>query len=94
MTLTLAIAAHHIHGLDLTPVRDTLSAGDMSALEQSVKFDLNYPREEGDPRELSEIPEVRLWFLRLDSVYPWLPYALDWKEGELEIGRASCRERV
>ncbi|MEM9770699.1 MAG: CRR6 family NdhI maturation factor [Cyanobacteria bacterium P01_D01_bin.73] len=83
MTLTLAIAADHIHSLDLTPVRDALNADDKSALEQAVQFNLDYPREEGDPRELSEIPEIRLWFLRLDSVYPWLPYALDWKEGEL-----------
>ncbi|MEM1426768.1 MAG: CRR6 family NdhI maturation factor [Cyanobacteria bacterium P01_H01_bin.130] len=83
MTLTLAITANHIHRLDLAPVRDALNDGDKSALEQAVQFKLDYPREEGDPRELSEIPEIRLWFLRLDSAYPWLPYALGWKEGEL-----------
>jgi hypothetical protein len=32
---------------------------------------------------LSEIPEVRLWFIRLDAQYPWLPFFLNWKEGEL-----------
>ena len=37
----------------------------------------------GDPRELSEIPELRLWFVRLDAKYPWLPFLLDWKSGEL-----------
>ena len=32
---------------------------------------------------MSEISEVRLWFVRLDSVYPWMPFFLDWKGGEL-----------
>jgi hypothetical protein len=44
---------------------------------------MDYPREPEDPRELSEIPEVRLWFIRLDARYPWLPFLLDWKGGEL-----------
>jgi hypothetical protein len=26
---------------------------------------------------------VRLWFIRLDAYYPWLPFLLDWKAGEL-----------
>ena len=42
-------------------------------------------REPEDPRELSEIPEVRLWFIRLDARYPWLPFLLDWKAGELAL---------
>ncbi|XTZ10947.1 MAG: CRR6 family NdhI maturation factor, partial [cyanobacterium endosymbiont of Rhopalodia yunnanensis] len=24
-----------------------------------------------------------LWFVRLDSIYPWMPFILDWKGGEL-----------
>jgi hypothetical protein len=36
-----------------------------------------------DPRELSEFPDIRLWFLRLDATYPWLPVLLDWRAGEL-----------
>ena len=51
--------------------------------EQKIQFKIEFPREETDPRELSEIPEVRLWFVRLDSVYPYIPFFLDWKEGEL-----------
>ena len=51
--------------------------------ENQIQFQINFPREETDPRELSEIPEVRLWFVRLDSVYPWFPFLLDWKAGEL-----------
>ncbi|MEL6470976.1 MAG: CRR6 family NdhI maturation factor [Cyanobacteria bacterium J06623_4] len=46
-------------------------------------FDIDFPREPSDPRELSEIPEVRLWFIRLDTQYPWLPLYLDWESGEL-----------
>jgi len=39
-------------------------------------------QEPGDPRELPEIPEVRLWFI-VWIPYPWLPFLLDWKAGEL-----------
>jgi hypothetical protein len=51
--------------------------------EQTLQFKINYPLETGDPRELSEIPEVRLWFIRLDAALPCLPLFLDWKAGEL-----------
>lgn len=36
-----------------------------------------------DPRELSELPDIRLWFVRLDAAYPWLPIVVDWRAGEL-----------
>ncbi|KAI5073266.1 hypothetical protein GOP47_0011279 [Adiantum capillus-veneris] len=29
------------------------------------------------------MPDVRLWFVLLDSMYPWLPVVLDWRAGEL-----------
>ncbi|MGF1535439.1 MAG: CRR6 family NdhI maturation factor [Elainellaceae cyanobacterium] len=48
-----------------------------------ITFEIDYPREATDPRELSEIPEVRLWFVALDAAYPWLPYLLDRQSGEL-----------
>ncbi|MFN3361225.1 MAG: CRR6 family NdhI maturation factor [Pseudanabaenaceae cyanobacterium] len=73
--------------LDLTcahPVIATLTQGE---LEQSLRFHILYDRDPADPRELSEIPEVRLWFIRLDSYYPWLPYILDWRE---ELGRYTA----
>lgn len=54
----------------------------IASAEQQLRFDIDYALEPGDPRELSEIPEVRLWFIRLDSRYPWLPFLLDWKAGE------------
>lgn len=53
-------------------------------LERTIGFTINYKREdEYDPRELSEFPDIRLWFLRLDATYPWLPILLDWRAGEL-----------
>jgi len=45
---------------------------------------LDYERDDPlDPRELSEYPDIRLWFVRLDAAYPWLPIVLDWRAGEL-----------
>lgn len=53
-------------------------------LERTIGFTINYIREDpNDIRELSEIPDIRLWFLRLDAAYPWLPVVLDWRAGEL-----------
>ncbi|PKA57935.1 hypothetical protein AXF42_Ash012474 [Apostasia shenzhenica] len=53
-------------------------------LEKTVGFTINYEREDPyDPRELSEFPDIRLWFVRLDAAYPWFPVVLDWRAGEL-----------
>jgi hypothetical protein len=54
-----------------------------SFLGAKIRFQLNWQGEPEDPRELSEIPEVRLWFIRLDGRHPCLPLALDWPAGEL-----------
>jgi hypothetical protein len=87
MSIVVEINADRINNLDLSPVREVvdkwLEAGAIASGEEQLKFEIDYPREELDPRELSEIPEVRLWFIRLDSCYPWLPFLLDWKAGEL-----------
>ena len=48
-----------------------------------LKFEIEIDRDPSDPRELSEMPEIRLWFVRLDAHYPWLPLILDWESGEL-----------
>lgn len=50
---------------------------------QTLQFQIDYPQDPDQPVELPEIPEVRLWFIRLDSLYPWLPIFLDWQSGEL-----------
>ncbi|MDJ0519420.1 MAG: CRR6 family NdhI maturation factor [Trichodesmium sp. MO_231.B1] len=87
MTITIALNTEHIHNLDLSPVENIISQllqeGAIASSEQQLNFAINYQQDPQDPRELSEIPEVRLWFIRLDSRYPWLPFLLNWKEGEL-----------
>lgn len=88
MTTTIALSSDCLHSLDLSPaatvIENLLQERSMIAsYEQQLRFDVDYPREPEDPRELSEIPEIRLWFLRLDTRYPWLPFLLDWKAGEL-----------
>ncbi|MEA5570556.1 CRR6 family NdhI maturation factor [Calothrix sp. UHCC 0171] len=84
--IAIALNSNHINTLDLSPATEViepiLAEGKLPSSEQQLSFNIDYPREVGDPRELSEIPEVRLWFIRLDSRYPWLPFLLDWKEGE------------
>ncbi|MDJ0799241.1 MAG: CRR6 family NdhI maturation factor [Calothrix sp. MO_167.B12] len=86
MTTTIALNNDCINTLDLSPatavIENILQSGAIASQEQQIQFELNYEREPGDPRELSEIPEVRLWFIRLDAQYPWLPFLLDWKAGE------------
>ncbi|QSJ16045.1 CRR6 family NdhI maturation factor [Nostoc sp. UHCC 0702] len=83
MTITIAINTDSINNLDLSPaltiIEQLLQEG-VASHEQQVQFDIDYPLEPGDPRELSEIPELRLWFVRLDAKYPWLPFLLDWKK--------------
>lgn len=88
MRITIALSSDCLHSLDLSPaaavIKNLLQEKSVIAsYEQQLCFDINYPREPEDPRELSEIPEIRLWFIRLDARYPWLPFLLDWKAGEL-----------
>jgi hypothetical protein len=79
---TIYLDAAAIHRLDLSPAQAVidpiLKQGTIVSWEQTVQFAIDYPRDSADPRELSEIPEVRLWFVRLDSAYPWFPFVLDW----------------
>lgn len=86
MTIAIALNTDCIHNLDLSPastvIEQLLQSGEITSYEQQLQFDISYSQEPGDPRELSEIPEVRLWFLRLDARYPWFPFLLDWKTGE------------
>jgi hypothetical protein len=85
--MEIAIDATAINSLDITQVKKIIDSlpqdSEIVNYEQKIQFKIDYPREENDPRELSEVPEIRLWFIRLDSVYPWLPFLLDWKAGEL-----------
>lgn len=85
MTIKIVLEARAIARLDLANAIDKITPllDKIADYEQQLQFAIDYPREEGDPRELSEIPEIRLWFVRLDAAYPWLPFLLDWKAGEL-----------
>ncbi|MBD2625243.1 CRR6 family NdhI maturation factor [Trichormus variabilis] len=87
MTITISLNNDSINNLDLSPaltvIEPLLEDKAIPSNEQLLSFEINYTREKNDPRELSEIPEVRLWFVRLDAKYPWLPFLLDWKGGEL-----------
>jgi hypothetical protein len=84
---TISLGIDAIHHLDTTEVGQAIAAlqstPDWAKRSHNITFAINYPREATDPRELSEIPEVRLWFVRLDAQFPWLPLQLDWKAGEL-----------
>lgn len=86
---SIALTETQIQTLNLTAAEATIQ----SVLKQietktalsdiNLHFEIQYSRNQTDPRELSEIPEVRLWFVRLDTRYPWLPLVLDWEAGEL-----------
>ncbi|HSM82742.1 MAG TPA: CRR6 family NdhI maturation factor [Nodosilinea sp.] len=87
MAQTITLQETHLQTLDLTPaqavIEPLLAAGKLLHGEAALSFAIDISRDPTDPRELSELPEVRLWFIRLDTVYPWLPLALDWEAGEL-----------
>ena len=86
MTIKIVLEGKAIANLDLSIAQnqiEPLFEQKIANYEQQLQFAIDYPRDESDPRELSEIPEIRLWFVRLDAVYPWLPFLLDWKAGEL-----------
>jgi hypothetical protein len=92
MPTTIQLNADNLNHLDISPVSTVvekwLQEGRFAnsidqESDRQLKFDIDYPRDPMDPRELSEIPEIRLWYVRLDARYPWLPIALDWESGEL-----------
>ena len=72
--------------LDLSPIVASIESWLTTIpiqFDLDLQFKIAYDRDPTDPRELSEIPEIRLWFIRLDARYPFLPLILDWQEGEL-----------
>lgn len=85
MAISITLHADQINRLDLSPAIEVINPllSEILAYEQQLQLTIDYPLESDDPRELSEIPEVRLWFIRLDALYPWLPFLVDWKAGEL-----------
>lgn len=91
MTTQLLLDGPTIDSLTIAPavtlIESWLAEGTIANHERKIGFQIDYPRDPSDPRELSEIPEIRLWFVRLDAHYPWLPYLLDW---ETELARYTA----
>lgn len=87
MAHTITLHESHLQTLDLAPaqavIEPLLAEGKVLQGELTLRFEIDISRDPTDPRELSELPEVRLWFIRLDTLYPWLPMVLDWESGEL-----------
>jgi hypothetical protein len=83
--MMIHLTAEQIDAVDLSPAIAIINPliPNIREHEQSIQFKIDYPLEPGDPRESSEVPEVRLWFIRLDAMYPWMPFLLNWSEKEL-----------
>jgi hypothetical protein len=83
---TISVDSDAIGNLDISTVKIAIESwldNSPKQFDLEIKFSIDYPLDPQDPRELSEIPEIRLWFLRLDAHYPYLPLLLDWQAGEL-----------
>ena len=74
-----------IQQLDLGPLAAWASRGPEALVKGGAELVLQFdwPRASDDPRELSEIQEIRLWSLRADAAYPWLPLVLERSSGQL-----------
>jgi hypothetical protein len=88
MSVVITITPEMLASLDLSAAKPVMEAlwGQLTSSDHrfdTIRFEIQYALEPSDPRELSEVPEVRLWFIRLDSAYPWLPLYLDWEASEL-----------
>lgn len=81
----IQVDARAIRRLDLSPLNALQSQPLLKILETKPVLEIRYvwPRAENDPRELSECPEPRLWALRADGQFPWLPMVLDRNGGSL-----------
>lgn len=81
MTTKLVLTQDVIERLELTPVTQWLDQRSLNGapFNQELTFDFDIERDPNDPRELSELPELRLWFVRLDAHYPWFPLVLNWE---------------
>jgi hypothetical protein len=81
----VVIDAVAIQTLDLRALNPWMERPLINLLGDGAGLELqyNWPRDADDPRELSECPEPRLWALRADAVYPWLPLVLERSGGSL-----------
>ncbi len=79
------IDAEAIRTLNLQALSAWMNRPLQGLLDAGAVLELNYewPRQADDPRELSECPEPRLWALRADARYPWMPLVLERTGGSL-----------
>ena len=61
MTITIALSSDCVHSLDLSPATTVIEnllqeKSVIASSEQQLRFDIDYPRQPEEPRELSEIP--------------------------------------
>ena len=79
------INAAMIQQLDLSPLQVWSNRPLGELLEEGPVLELSFdwPRKANDPRELAECPEPRLWALRADARFPWLPLLLERDRGSL-----------
>ena len=79
------IAQQQVLERSLAPLEPWFSLEPEALLEHSGSLELSFdwPRASDDPRELSEIPELRVWSLRADALCPWLPLLLERRTGQL-----------
>ncbi|MEB3171565.1 MAG: CRR6 family NdhI maturation factor [Synechococcaceae cyanobacterium] len=82
---SVEITEQQIRQLDLTALQPWARLAPAAVVQQAGTLELQFhwPRDADDPRELSEIPELRLWTLRADAEHPWLPLLLERSSGEL-----------
>ncbi|MEB3235917.1 MAG: CRR6 family NdhI maturation factor [Cyanobacteriota bacterium] len=81
----LTVTAAAIRTLALEPLQGWRQLDAEALLAQGPRLELSFdwPRADEDPRELSEIAELRLWSLRADACCPWLPLVLERSSGQL-----------
>jgi hypothetical protein len=82
---TVLIGPDQVRSRSLAPLEQWFSLEPQALLARSGQLSLEFAwsRPDDDPRELSEIPELRLWSLRADALCPWLPLLLDRGNGQL-----------
>ena len=85
MPAPVQITELQIRQLDLGALRPwaELPPADLVQQAGSIELHFAWPRADDDPREASEIPELRLWSLRADAELPWLPLLLERSSGQL-----------
>ncbi|WP_216904525.1 CRR6 family NdhI maturation factor [Synechococcus sp. CCY 9618] len=79
------VSAAQVGGLDLSPLDPLagLAPAELLSAASGLEISFDWARPAEDPRELSEIPELRLWSLRADALHPWLPLVLERSGGQL-----------